>query len=134
MTTDAVSLFLALLAVVAQVAVASAVVLAVGCQREIPLLADHLADDGLPAGLDLVTVATSTDTNRPNYPPSAWLESVGWTAPTLADSPEGAAAVALGLPGYPYFVAVDSQGRVVARTSGEITSDQFDQLVRLATG
>ena len=104
------------------------------CQREVPPLVDHLADDPLPAGIDLVTVATATDPSRPNYPPSAWLESAGWTAPTIADSPEGTAAMALGLPGYPYFVAVDSQGRVVARTSGEITTDQFDQLVRLAAG
>lgn len=104
------------------------------CQREVPILVDHLVDNRLPVGLDLVTVATGTDPNRPNYPPSSWLKSVGWTAPTMADSPEATAAVALGLSAYPYFVAVDSRGRVVARTSGEITTDQFDQLVRLAAG
>ena len=63
----------------------------------------------MPAGIDLVTVATATDPSRPNYPPSAWLESAGWTAPTIADPPEGTAAMALGLPGNPYFVAVDRQ-------------------------
>ena len=104
------------------------------CQAEIPLLKDHLAADPLPAGVTLVTVSTSTNADQPNYPPSAWLQEEGWTQTVLADSEEGAAAAAFGVDAFPYFVAVDDDGKVVARTSGEISTDQFDQLVALALG
>ena len=49
----------------------------------------------------------------------------------MADSASGTAANAYGLPAFPYFVALDSSGKVVGRTSGEITTDQF---AKLATG
>jgi thiol-disulfide isomerase/thioredoxin len=102
------------------------------CQREVPLLVKHLGSHPLPDGVDLVTVATATAANQPNYPPSAWLARVGWKAPTLVDSSDGTAADAFGLRSFPYFVALDATGKVVARTSGEIPTDQFDLLVKRA--
>jgi thiol-disulfide isomerase/thioredoxin len=104
------------------------------CQREVPLLASYLRSNPLPTGFELVTVATATSPDQPNYPPSTWLANVQWPSPVLADSSDSAAAQAFGLPGYPYFVAVDSTGHVVARTSGEITTDQFMQLAHQALG
>ena len=41
---------------------------------------------------------------------------------------------AFGLSAFPYFVAADAQGNVVARTSGEITTDQFAALAQLTLG
>jgi thiol-disulfide isomerase/thioredoxin len=102
------------------------------CQKEVPLLADFMADSPLPADVDLVTVSTSVSAARPNYPPSAWLQREHWEAPVLVDSKDSEAAQAIGLTGQPYFVAVDASGVVRARTSGEITTDQFRQLVGLA--
>jgi cytochrome c biogenesis protein CcmG, thiol:disulfide interchange protein DsbE len=104
------------------------------CQKEIPLLADWLKSSSLPNGVDLYTVSTAVDSKRPNYPPSAWLEKEGWKAPTLADSEDGKAADAYGLSAFPYFVAVDGAGKVVARTTGEITTDQFADLALKALG
>ena len=94
----------------------------------------HLASGPMPAGADLLTVATSTIPDRPNYPPSAWLDREEWPGPVLADSADGTAARAFGLTGFPYFVAANAAGEVVARTSGEISTQQFDQLVALALG
>jgi thiol-disulfide isomerase/thioredoxin len=91
------------------------------CQREVPLLTDYLKSHPLPNGVDLYTVATATNPQRPNYPPSTWLAKVGWKAPTMADSNDAKAADAFGLSAFPYFVAVDGSGKVVARTTGEIT-------------
>ena len=102
------------------------------CQREVPVIAKHLRSHPLPDGVQLVTVATATSASQPNYPPSAWLEREGWKAPTLVDSSNGTAADAFGLLSYPYFVALDSAGKVVARTSGEIPTEQFDVLVKKA--
>jgi hypothetical protein len=79
-------------------------------------------------------VSTSVSKSRPNYPPSAWLDEEGWKAPTLADSEDAKAANAFGLNSFPYFVAVDGSGKVVARTSGEITTGQFADLALKALG
>lgn len=102
------------------------------CQKEIPLLADWLKSNALPGGVDLYTVSTGVTDKRPNYPPSKWLKKEGWTSKTLADSAEQQAADAFGLSAFPYFVAVDGSGKVVARTSGEITTGQFAELAQSA--
>jgi thiol-disulfide isomerase/thioredoxin len=104
------------------------------CQREVPLLTDYLKSHPLPKGVDVYTVATATSPQRPNYPPSAWLAKVGWKAPTMADSDDAKAANAFGLSAFPYFVAVDGSGKVVARTTGEITTDEFANLAARALG
>ena len=104
------------------------------CQKEIPLLADWLKSNALPSGVDLYTVSTGVTSKRPNYPPSSWLEEEGWKAKTLADTEDGKAAEAYGLSAFPYFVAVDGAGKVVARTTGEITTDQFADLALKALG
>lgn len=102
------------------------------CQKELPLLVEHLSASPLPDDVELVTVSTGVDEKAPNYPPSAWLDEIGWKAPTLADSSDSVAATAFGLTSFPYFVAVDSDGKVVARTVGEISTDTFDELVTSA--
>ena len=104
------------------------------CQREVPLLNGYLKSHPLPAGVDLYTVATATSSARPNYPPSAWLDKVGWKAKTMADADDGKAATAFGLNAFPYFVAVDGSGKVVARTTGEITTDEFANLAAKSLG
>ena len=97
------------------------------CQREVPVVQQWVDDGRLPEGVDLVSVSTAIDPNRPNYPPDAWLADEGWTAPVLVDA-DNSAAQAVGLSAYPFFVAIDGDGRVVLRTSGELTTDQLDAI------
>lgn len=105
------------------------------CRREVPVVVDHLRANPLPPNVDLVAVATSTDRTRPNYPPSRWLDREGWTASVMVDSADGAAATAYGLTAFPYFVALDAEGTVVARAGGELTPAELDALVaRAAAG
>ena len=102
------------------------------CQKEVPELSKHWAQVGLPSGVDLYAVATSTSESKPNFPPGKWLRNENWPVRTIADDTNGSAANAYGVTGFPYFVAVDAQGNVVLRMSGEITLDQFQQLVDAA--
>jgi len=95
------------------------------CQREVPVVQDWVNGGGLPEGVDLVTVSTAIDSRRPNYPPDVWLAREGWTAPVLVDA-DNTAATAAGLSAYPYFVALDADGRVALRTTGELTTDQLE--------
>ena len=46
----------------------------------------------------------------------------------LADDESGSAASAYAPPGFPYFVAIDADGNVAARMSGELTSGQLAAL------
>jgi thiol-disulfide isomerase/thioredoxin len=102
------------------------------CQREVPVITQHLAETGMPKGVDLVAVSTGVQPEAPNYPPKAWLKRVKWPVPTMADTDDSAGAQAYGLSSYPYFVAVDKDGKVVYRTSGELSIEAFDALVDAA--
>jgi hypothetical protein len=93
----------------------------------VPVVQRWVDDGGLPAEVDLVTVSTGVDPRRPNYPPADWLRSEGWTAPVLVDG-DDAAAMAAGLTAYPFFVGVDGEGAVVARTSGELSTDELSAI------
>ena len=98
------------------------------CQAEVPRIVD-LANDGKLDGVDVSAVATGTRSNQANYPPSAWLEDEDWPYPTMADSSTFTAAQAYGLTSYPYFVFIDGSGQVVARSIGEVSSDDLTEAV-----
>lgn len=88
------------------------------CRAEVPRIV-ALAKAGKLDGVDISTVAAAGRKELPNYPPSAWLEDESWPYPTMVDSASSTAAAAYGLTGYPYFLLVDAQGKVVARSEGE---------------
>ena len=99
------------------------------CQRELPRIADWLADNQLPAGVEVIAVSTSVESGRPNYPPSAWFEEEEWPAVVVRDSAENEIAEAYGLTGFPYTVGIDADGRVVARVAGELNDDAWEFLL-----
>jgi cytochrome c biogenesis protein CcmG/thiol:disulfide interchange protein DsbE len=97
------------------------------CLREVPAVQEWADAGELPEDVDVVAVSTAVDPDRPNHPPSAWLEDEGWTLPTVADA-DGRAAVAYGLTAFPFWVAVDDQGTVVERRTGELGLDELRDL------
>jgi cytochrome c biogenesis protein CcmG/thiol:disulfide interchange protein DsbE len=99
------------------------------CRREVPLLAPELRRI-TPPGVEVLTVATATRENDPNYPPSKWLRDEEWPTPVLADDAKGSAASAYGLTGYPFFVLLDREGKVAARGSGEKTVAEVEALLK----
>jgi cytochrome c biogenesis protein CcmG/thiol:disulfide interchange protein DsbE len=102
------------------------------CQAEVPRIQTWLDQNGMPADVSLYSVPTSTTSSRPNYPPSDWLVGKNWTVPVLVDSDQTDAANAYGLTSFPYFVVVGADGKVVERTSGELTMPQFEALLASA--
>jgi thiol-disulfide isomerase/thioredoxin len=94
------------------------------CQSEIPRLAAWLEENDLPDNVDLIIVASSTSAGQSNYPPSEWLADAGLSdIPTIADNESSDALVAFGAGGFPYWVYLDEDHQVVARTSGEYPDD-----------
>lgn len=103
------------------------------CNRELPPLAEHLKS-APPADVKVYLVSSSEQPGTVNYPPSSWLEKMGWPndiAPTVDDG-KSENGVKWGLDSFPYFVALDKDGKVVARASGEIGIKAFDDLVSAA--
>lgn len=103
------------------------------CQKEIPLIQEWIDGDSLPAEVDVYLVSTSPDADRPEYPPSAWLGSVGWSETVLLDNADQAAAQAYGLTGFPYMVFIDADGAVTQRASGELPITDFESQVTQLT-
>jgi thiol-disulfide isomerase/thioredoxin len=104
------------------------------CQAEVPLVRDYIDQGKLPEDVEVHSVSTSVDNSRPNYPPSAWLAREGWQPPVLLDDDAQTASASFALPGFPYFVMVGADGKVVQRGSGEIPIEQFDAAVQQLTG
>jgi thiol-disulfide isomerase/thioredoxin len=98
------------------------------CQAEVPLIEAWVKAGGVPAGVDLVSVATSIDPSRPNYPPADWFAREGWTVPVIAD-PTNSVAAAYGLTAFPFWVFIAPDGTVKARTAGEMPITDLQTIV-----
>ncbi len=100
------------------------------CQREVPRLVGWRADGTIPADIDLVVVSTAVTPSQDNYPPSTWLDQVGWADRIMADTDQSSAAEAYGLSAFPFFVALDQDGKVLARGTGELDQASIKELVQ----
>lgn len=106
------------------------------CQAEVPQLTDWVEENGMPVGIDVIAVATSSTPTQGNYPPSVWLEREEFPFPVIYDDEEGTAAAAYGLSAFPFWVVLDSSGQVVERFSGQLpdhdaVSDLFSTVAGL---
>jgi thiol-disulfide isomerase/thioredoxin len=99
------------------------------CQAEVPQLVSWLADNPPPEGVDIVGISTAVNPSQGNYPPSAWLSTEGWTAPTLNDDATLTAYTTLGGTSFPGFVFVTADGAVYLRASGEMDVTEFGAIL-----
>ena len=99
------------------------------CQRELPRITNWLANNQLPAGVEVIAVSTAVDPGSPNHPPSAWFEEEQWPAVVVRDSADDEIAEAYGLRGFPYTVGIAADGRVVARVAGGLSDEAWEFLV-----
>lgn len=99
------------------------------CQKEVPIIQSWLETEGVPHGIEFISVATATDPGQGNYPPSAWLEKEGWTVPVIVDDEESSAGESFGVNAYPYFVFVNGDGTVRHRASGELTIEHIKEFL-----
>jgi thiol-disulfide isomerase/thioredoxin len=102
------------------------------CQAEVPVIQDWIDNGGLPDDVDLYGVTVLTNSLRPEFPPQDWLESEGWTSPTIMDNVEGDAALAYGLSGTPYYIILDGENRNLGRVVGAFDEAGLDAMVALA--
>lgn len=102
------------------------------CQAEVPRVQEWLDKAGMPADVELFTVATGNDPAKGNFPASDWLRSKDWSVPTIVDDKASQAGQALGVTAFPFFIVTNGQGKVIYRTSGELTEAQWNSLLAAA--
>ena len=88
------------------------------CQAEVPEVVDWLAQNEVPADVEIIAVATSISRTRDNFPPSDWLEDENWPVPVILDSSSSAAGIAFGVSAFPIWAMVDADGNLITRISG----------------
>ncbi len=104
------------------------------CNREVPRI-NELRDQGaFPDDLHIVGVSTGVSPDRPNWPPSEWFKDIDWTYPVIADGIDVQrqtfiAADAYGLSVFPFMTLIDSDGKVLARWTGEMDKDDLLQKI-----
>ena len=104
------------------------------CQKEVPLVVGWMETGVIPAEVQVTAISTGVSDQKSNYPPQKWLENEGWKGNIIADSASSEIASAFGLTGYPYLVAVNADGKIVGRGSGELPQSEIEKLVSLAKG
>ncbi|MEZ5171213.1 MAG: redoxin domain-containing protein [Acidimicrobiia bacterium] len=98
------------------------------CQVEVPEIVAASGSPDWPDNVEVTGITTATDDNRPNYPPSAWLDREDWPWPVMADDADSGAAGVYGISAFPYMVFIDADGNVALRTSGELGAENFLEL------
>ncbi|HUF99617.1 MAG TPA: TlpA disulfide reductase family protein [Ilumatobacter sp.] len=100
------------------------------CNAEVRVI-NGLRDAGaFPEGLNIIAVSTAPSPDRANFPPSQWVDDMGWTYPVIVDGVDLAAGAylgptAYGLDGFPFVTLIDGDGTVAARWSGEAGADKI---------
>jgi len=104
------------------------------CQAEVPKLVEWYESGGVPDSLDVIAIATQVDPTLPNFPPSQWLTREGFPSlwPVMLDDAQGTAANAMGADGWPYFVLLDADGKVMVRRSGQIEVEELNSIIGTA--
>ena len=67
-----------------------------------------------------------------NFPAGDWLRKEGWSVRTMLDDKDDHGRSGPRRQRLPGFTVVDADGKVVFRTSGEITMDQWESLLEAA--
>jgi hypothetical protein len=99
------------------------------CMAEVSAVQAWLDAGGGVDGVRIVSVSTSVGSDRPNYPPSEWLDREGWTPEVVLDDVANSVHTAFGYGNFPYWVFVNGDGTVAARTAGELDIDTLEQLL-----
>ena len=101
------------------------------CQEEAKLLKKYFSIHGVSSDVDGYAIATAIDSNKPNYPPDKWLESESWPYQIISDTSDDSIAKAFGVNAFPYWVLVDSEGKVLSRVKGSLTENEIVQTFKM---
>ncbi|MFC2176898.1 TlpA family protein disulfide reductase [Actinomycetota bacterium] len=99
------------------------------CQVEVPKVQSWLDAGGGVDGVEIISIATSINSARENYPPSEWLEREDWETPVIRDDTGNTLHSAFGGGGFPFWVFLNGDGTVAVRTTGELDLATLEQVM-----
>lgn len=99
------------------------------CQKEVPRLTTWMRENTPPGEVQVVSISTAVKRGASHYPPSRWLEREAWPLPVLADDDQNSVGKAFGIEGYPTFVVVSQEGKVLGRLAGEVSTEQWERML-----
>lgn len=98
------------------------------CQNEVTEFGPYFAENPPPDTIEVLAVSTGVNPDRPNYPPSDWLTPEAWPTRVLVDTADSSVAAAFGLNAYPFWVVLDPDGVVLARSAGSLPVESVEAL------
>ncbi|MEC7884732.1 MAG: TlpA disulfide reductase family protein [Chloroflexota bacterium] len=98
------------------------------CRNEVRELASYFIENPVPEGIRILSLATSIDSSRANYPPHEWFANEGWPIPVIVDNSNSDIARAIGVSSFPFYVVIDSTGNVSLRIAGRIGVERLERL------
>ncbi|MBL07096.1 MAG: hypothetical protein CL773_04505 [Chloroflexi bacterium] len=100
------------------------------CQEEIPEVVKWIEEDQIiQKGVNVVLIATSTDSGKSNYPPDEWLFNEKWQYPVIYDDANNQIADYFGVSYFPSWVFTENDGLIAFTHAGKITKEELSNLV-----
>ncbi|MFL2759504.1 MAG: TlpA family protein disulfide reductase [Dehalococcoidia bacterium] len=99
------------------------------CRNEVRELSPFLNETDSLDRVRIVTLLTSINEERANFPPHTWLDLEKWPVPSIVDTPSSQIANAYGVNSFPFFIVVNDKGKVVLRLPGRLGVETLVKLL-----
>lgn len=99
------------------------------CRNEVRELAPFLNDSDSLDRVRMVTLLTSINEDRPNFPPHTWLDLEKWPVPSIVDTPSNQIATAYGVSSFPFFIVINDRGEIALRMPGRLGTETLGRLL-----
>jgi len=99
------------------------------CRNEVRELAPFLNETDSLNRVRMVTLLTSINDERPNFPPHTWLDLEKWPVPSIVDTPSSQIATAYGISSFPFFIVINDKGEIALRIPGRRGVETLSRLL-----
>lgn len=99
------------------------------CRNEVRELSEFLAESDAMDRVRMITLLTSINEERANFPPHTWLEMEKWPLTSMVDTPSNQIATALGVSSFPFFIVLDDKGEIALRIPGRLGLESLTRLL-----
>ena len=99
------------------------------CRNEVRELAPFLNETDSLDRVRMVTLLTSINDERANFPPHTWLDLEKWPVPSIVDTPSSQIATAYGISSFPFFIVINDKGEIALRIPGRLGVETLSRLL-----
>ena len=99
------------------------------CRNEVRELAPFLNETDSLDRVRMVTLLTSINDERANFPPHTWLDLEKWPVPSIVDTPSSQIATAYGISSFPFFIVINDKGEIALRMPGRLGVETLSRLL-----